>query len=294
MKVEDAVLNTFIEDLGCSVRLANCLRNAGLATIRDVLPLPPAKLLRLRQFGPRSLRELVAVLLEYGLSLGSTFDGVEWVPSLVSFPAPSRRTRPRRRKVRRIAPPEALAARNQRIWQARVVDGWTLRRIADAEGLSRERIRQIVAKRQRQQMYAASREIVQAAPEEGPSRDALVAEIAAWLHVAPEDFAAFVESRAQSARDAAARWPALDKVMDEPGHPPSAAIAPGRAMDLRIDDLDVSIRAHLCLQNAGVRTVGELVLRTESDLLKSRNFGRKSLKEIKEVLLSLGMRLRDE
>jgi DNA-directed RNA polymerase subunit alpha len=62
-----------------------------------------------------------------------------------------------------------------------------------------------------------------------------------------------------------------------------------------VEELDLSVRAQNCLQNAGIRFVGELVQRTEQEMLKTRNFGRKSLKEIKDVLsdlgLSLGMRI---
>lgn len=62
-----------------------------------------------------------------------------------------------------------------------------------------------------------------------------------------------------------------------------------------VEELDLSVRAQNCLQNAGIRYVGELVQKTEQEMLKTRNFGRKSLKEIKDVLadldMSLGMRL---
>lgn len=62
-----------------------------------------------------------------------------------------------------------------------------------------------------------------------------------------------------------------------------------------VEELDLSVRAQNCLQNAGIRYVGELVQKSEGDMLKTRNFGRKSLKEIKDVLsdlgLSLGMRI---
>jgi DNA-directed RNA polymerase subunit alpha len=62
-----------------------------------------------------------------------------------------------------------------------------------------------------------------------------------------------------------------------------------------VEELDLSVRAQNCLQNAGIKYVGELVQKTEQEMLKTRNFGRKSLKEIKDVLsdlgLSLGMRI---
>ncbi|MDH3285682.1 MAG: DNA-directed RNA polymerase subunit alpha [Acidobacteriota bacterium] len=62
-----------------------------------------------------------------------------------------------------------------------------------------------------------------------------------------------------------------------------------------VDELELSVRSANCLQNANIRFIGELVQRTEADMLKTKNFGRKSLNEIKEVLasmdLSLGMKL---
>ena len=62
-----------------------------------------------------------------------------------------------------------------------------------------------------------------------------------------------------------------------------------------MDELELSVRSANCLQNANIRHIGELVQKTESEMLKTKNFGRKSLKEIKEILaemgLSLGMKL---
>lgn len=56
-----------------------------------------------------------------------------------------------------------------------------------------------------------------------------------------------------------------------------------------IDDLELSMRATNCLRSANIATVGELVQRTEADMLKTKNFGRKSLDEIKSVLLNMGL-----
>ena len=58
-----------------------------------------------------------------------------------------------------------------------------------------------------------------------------------------------------------------------------------------IDSLELSVRAANCLQNANIRFVGELVQKTESDMLKTKNFGRKSLKEIKDTLETMGLQL---
>jgi DNA-directed RNA polymerase subunit alpha len=62
-----------------------------------------------------------------------------------------------------------------------------------------------------------------------------------------------------------------------------------------VDELELSVRSANCLQAANIKFIGDLVQKTEAEMLKTKNFGRKSLKEIKEVLagmgLALGMRL---
>ena len=62
-----------------------------------------------------------------------------------------------------------------------------------------------------------------------------------------------------------------------------------------VDELELSVRSANCLQNANIKTIGDLVQKTEAEMLKTKNFGRKSLKEIKEILgtmgLGLGMKL---
>jgi len=58
-----------------------------------------------------------------------------------------------------------------------------------------------------------------------------------------------------------------------------------------VDELELSVRSANCLQNANIKYIGELVQKTEADMLKTKNFGRKSLKEIKEILASMGLSL---
>jgi DNA-directed RNA polymerase subunit alpha len=58
-----------------------------------------------------------------------------------------------------------------------------------------------------------------------------------------------------------------------------------------VDELELSVRSANCLQNANIRYIGELVQRTEAEMLKTKNFGRKSLNEIKEVLASMDLEL---
>ena len=66
-------------------------------------------------------------------------------------------------------------------------------------------------------------------------------------------------------------------------------------LDKSVEELELSVRSYNCLKNANIRTLRELVSKTEAEMLKTKNFGRKSLNEIKEILqgmgLSLGMRM---
>ncbi len=65
-----------------------------------------------------------------------------------------------------------------------------------------------------------------------------------------------------------------------------------------VEELELSVRSYNCLKNANIQTISELVQKNDSEMLKTRNFGRKSLNEIKEILenmgLSLGMKLDEE
>ena len=65
-----------------------------------------------------------------------------------------------------------------------------------------------------------------------------------------------------------------------------------------VEELELSVRSYNCLKNANISTIGELIQKTEAEMLKTKNFGRKSLNEIKEILaqmgLSLGMKIDDQ
>jgi DNA-directed RNA polymerase subunit alpha len=68
-------------------------------------------------------------------------------------------------------------------------------------------------------------------------------------------------------------------------------------LDRSVEELELSVRSYNCLKNANIQSLRELVQKTESEMLKTKNFGRKSLNEIKEILqkmgLSLGMKFDD-
>jgi DNA-directed RNA polymerase subunit alpha len=84
-----------------------------------------------------------------------------------------------------------------------------------------------------------------------------------------------------------------DLQQDTSADQPRAAL--NENLDKSVEELELSVRSYNCLKNANIRTIRELVQKTEGEMLKTKNFGRKSLNEIKEILagmgLSLGMRL---
>ena len=81
----------------------------------------------------------------------------------------------------------------------------------------------------------------------------------------------------------------------ESGAEPQRSGAINEHLDKSVEELELSVRSYNCLKNANIRTIRELVQKSEAEMLKTKNFGRKSLNEIKEILhsmgLSLGMRL---
>src|SRR6202522_1126310 len=56
-----------------------------------------------------------------------------------------------------------------------------------------------------------------------------------------------------------------------------------------VEELELSVRSYNCLKNANIQTIGDLVQKTEAEMLRTKNFGRKSLNEIKEILSNLGL-----
>ena len=67
-----------------------------------------------------------------------------------------------------------------------------------------------------------------------------------------------------------------------------------KMLEMTIEELDLSVRSYNCLKRAGINTVQELTNKTEADMMKVRNLGRKSLEEVKNKLADLGLGLRKE
>ncbi|MEO8679724.1 MAG: DNA-directed RNA polymerase subunit alpha C-terminal domain-containing protein, partial [Vicinamibacterales bacterium] len=86
----------------------------------------------------------------------------------------------------------------------------------------------------------------------------------------------------------------LDDADDEQSEAGAEAPRVGVAnehLDKSVEELELSVRSYNCLKNANIRTIRELVQKTETEMLKTKNFGRKSLNEIKEILTSMGLSL---
>ncbi len=71
----------------------------------------------------------------------------------------------------------------------------------------------------------------------------------------------------------------------------NAAPRSQETLDRSVKTLELSVRSASCLQNANIRYIGELAQRTEAEMLKTKNFGHKSLREIKEILAEMGLTL---
>ena len=85
----------------------------------------------------------------------------------------------------------------------------------------------------------------------------------------------------------------LEEPVDQPQEPASEQprLMLNENLDKSVDELELSVRSYNCLKNANIRTIRELVQKTEADMLRTKNFGRKSLNEIKEILTSMGLSL---
>ena len=86
----------------------------------------------------------------------------------------------------------------------------------------------------------------------------------------------------------------LEEVTDQSEDGQSLTPGPSVAnehLDKSVEELELSVRSYNCLKNANIRTIRELVQKTEGEMLKTKNFGRKSLNEIKDILQTMGLSL---
>ena len=88
----------------------------------------------------------------------------------------------------------------------------------------------------------------------------------------------------------------FEELAEAPEEPAERALGQmNEILNRSVEELELSVRSYNCLKNANIQTIGDLVQKTEAEMLRTKNFGRKSLNEIKEILanmgLSLGMRI---
>ena len=85
----------------------------------------------------------------------------------------------------------------------------------------------------------------------------------------------------------------IDDPVDQPQEPPpdQPPVVANEHLDKSVEELELSVRSYNCLKNANITTIRELVQKTEPEMLRTKNFGRKSLNEIKEILLTMGLNL---
>jgi DNA-directed RNA polymerase subunit alpha len=79
----------------------------------------------------------------------------------------------------------------------------------------------------------------------------------------------------------------LPESADEPAE--RAANQMNEVLNRSVEELELSVRSYNCLKNANIQTIGDLVQKSEAEMLRTKNFGRKSLNEIKEILGNLGL-----
>jgi DNA-directed RNA polymerase subunit alpha len=125
--------------------------------------------------------------------------------------------------------------------------------------------------------------------------DRLILEIWTDGSVLPADALAFAAKILQDQLEIFINFPDEALELTTGGDVPLAGPDIDNILWQHVDDLELSVRSANCLKNAGINMIGELVTKTEGEMLKTKNFGRKSLNEIKEILsergLGFGMKL---
>jgi DNA-directed RNA polymerase subunit alpha len=109
--------------------------------------------------------------------------------------------------------------------------------------------------------------------------------------IAPRDA---VSLSAKLLRDHLNIFVVLEEAADQAEDGSSSATGPAvgnEHLDKSVEELELSVRSYNCLKNANIRTIRELVQKTEAEMLKTKNFGRKSLNEIKDILQTMGLGL---
>ena len=117
--------------------------------------------------------------------------------------------------------------------------------------------------------------------------DRLILEVWTDGSVLPEDAVAYAAKILKEQLDPFINFSEAEEPQGLPETPPEGDV--NEILLRHVDDLELSVRSANCLKNAGINMIGELVQKTEAEMLKTKNFGRKSLNEIKEILVESGL-----
>jgi len=125
--------------------------------------------------------------------------------------------------------------------------------------------------------------------------DRLVLEVWTDGSILPEDAVDYAARMLTAQLEVFIRDDGIDEVEEKPEEAKKPKEQVNENLFKSVDELELSVRSANCLKNAGIRYIGELVQRSEAEMLKTKNFGRKSLNEIREILsemeLNLGMKI---
>jgi DNA-directed RNA polymerase subunit alpha len=119
--------------------------------------------------------------------------------------------------------------------------------------------------------------------------DRLVLEVWTDGSVLPEDAVAYSAKILKEQLDPFINFEEIEEVEEEEAEEETEQV--NENLFKSVDELELSVRSANCLKNAGIHLIGELVQRSEAEMLKTKNFGRKSLNEIKEILSEMGLTL---
>ena len=187
---------------------------------------------------------------------------------------------------------QTLSEREQKVLESRFEPSGKVRsleEVAPEFNVSPERIRQIEAKAFRKLMHSSRRQKLELAYS--LATDAEIESIVATQKVQEEEITwrkRLYSSIEEEVLGRAAREPSLFEKITR-----MREARVGEIKFKTIYELELSVRTFNCLESATIKTVGELCEKTEADLLKCKNFGRRSLKEIKEVLKEMGLCLKE-
>lgn len=319
--------STSIKSLVLSVRAWNGIQSLNVETVAELLARPERDLLRMRNFGIRSLREIKAVLCANGLPATFLPDQtlVKRAESFVARFVAERIDRIAAVKVFHRRWPQQLDARSLPVHNttrkylerngllALSPQQYSSLTFGDLPGRDIALIRCALdfccvaeaaidkytdhagapprAPEEQSQPIAPSPEYAAQSltsdPWGVPRTPLLPGSLGAlWPHVTLPPYVA----KAYGLAADATMHDLTQSVLDSVASPPTpAASSMGNYLNLPIEALDLSIRCVNCLAAARIKTVGELLRTSDNDLLRFRNFGRKSLSEIKTALASIGI-----